>query len=50
MKIARQYLARTLYTMLFVGLFPFAIVKIILDSFFETCVETLDSLELIADE
>lgn len=50
MKTARRYLARTLYTLLFVGLFPFAIVKIILDSFFETCVETLDSLELIADE
>ena len=50
MKTARRYLARTLYTLLFVGLFPFAIIKIVLDSFFETCVETLDSLESIADE
>jgi hypothetical protein len=49
-KKARRYLARTLYVALFVALFPFAIVKIVLDSFFETCVETLDSLEWIADE
>lgn len=50
MKTARRYLARTLYVTLFIALFPFAIVKIILDSFFEACVETLDSLEVIADE
>ena len=50
MKAARRYLARTIYVVLFVALFPFAIVKIILDSFFGLCVETLDSLEVIADE
>ena len=50
MKTARRYLARTVYVLLYVGLLPFAIVKIILDWFFETCVETLDSLEVIADE
>jgi lipopolysaccharide export LptBFGC system permease protein LptF len=49
-KTVRRYLARTIYVVLFVALFPFAIVKIVLDSFFETCVETLDSLEWIADE
>lgn len=38
------------YVVLFVALFPFAIVKIILDSFFELCVKTLDSLEVIADD
>ena len=49
MNTARRYLARTVYVLLYVGLLPFAIVKVILDSFFETCVETLDSLEAIID-
>lgn len=50
MNTARRCLARTIYVVLFVALFPFAILKIILDWFFETCVETLDSLEAIIDE
>ena len=50
MKKARRYLARAIYVVLFVAVLPFAIVKIILDWFFETWVETLDDLKAIIDE
>jgi len=50
MKRARRYAAMTIYTVLFVAMVPLAIVKILLDSFFEFCIDQLDFLEAIADD
>ena len=50
MKRARRYAARAVYTVLFVALAPLAIVKILLDSFFEFCIDQLDFLEAVADD
>jgi hypothetical protein len=50
MKRARRYAAMAVYTVLFVALAPLAIVKILLDSFFEFCIDQLDFLEAIADD
>jgi hypothetical protein len=50
MKRARRYAAMAVYTVLFVALAPLAIVKILLDSFFEFCIDQLDFLEAVADD
>jgi hypothetical protein len=50
MKRARRYAAMAAYTVLFVALAPFAIVKILLDSFFEFCIDQLDFLEAVVDD
>jgi hypothetical protein len=50
MKRARRLVAMAVYTVLFVALAPFAVVKIILDSFFEFCIDQLDFLEAVADD
>ena len=50
MKRAKRYSAMAVYTVLFVALAPLAIVKILLDSFLEFCINQLDFLEAIADD
>jgi hypothetical protein len=50
MKLLGRYAAMAVYTVLFVALAPLAIVKIVIDSFFEFCIDQLDFLEAIADD
>lgn len=51
MKTFRRYLTRTLYVLLFVGLFPFAqIAKIILDLVCKADVEPMNNRRFVSDE